>query len=237
MKKPIKKLTKDLIEEGITLDLINSIDLSKKCSPVMIAKGDEPVRLLICSTGYNVIVDDGTILRDAANKPIVLPEKECVIGRARYLVNYGEQEKATQVKSLAESWRSTVRSFLDQIKKKVEGIERSLQEETAGSIPNFIKILSRENWPAVKAKLEAELSSLKPAYQEAEDMFAKNKIIELLSTCGLKEFSNPMLSVKLDNPKEMKMLLNTFGGPALQKWDGDMLTKYAEIEVEKSWPN
>jgi len=33
----------------------------------------------------------------------------------------------------------------------------------------------------------------------------------------------------------MKTLKNTFGAEALNKWDGDILYKYAHIEVEKQY--
>ena len=32
----IKKLTKEEKAEGLTLDLVNKVDLRKKCSPVMV---------------------------------------------------------------------------------------------------------------------------------------------------------------------------------------------------------
>jgi hypothetical protein len=45
----IKKLSKEEKDEGLTLELINSIDMKKKASPVMFKKGDEPVRLVKCT--------------------------------------------------------------------------------------------------------------------------------------------------------------------------------------------
>lgn len=48
----IKRLTKEEKAEGLTLDLVNKVDLRKKCSPVMFKGGDEPVGIMECSTGY-----------------------------------------------------------------------------------------------------------------------------------------------------------------------------------------
>ncbi|UQT35204.1 hypothetical protein M5E82_05685 [Parabacteroides distasonis] len=59
----IKKLTKEEKAEGLTLDLVNKVDLRKKCSPVMFKAGDEPVDIMECSTGYWVHTSDG-YLRD-----------------------------------------------------------------------------------------------------------------------------------------------------------------------------
>lgn len=59
----IKKLTKEEKAEGLTLDLVNKVDLLKKCSPVMFKGGDEPVGIMECSTGYWVHTSDG-YLRD-----------------------------------------------------------------------------------------------------------------------------------------------------------------------------
>jgi hypothetical protein len=70
-------------------------------------------------------------------------------------------------------------------------------------------------------------------------LWDENRIIELLSIFKLKHFpgfGEPMLSADLDNEQDMKVLINTFGGDALKKWDGDMLNRYATIEIEKEYP-
>lgn len=40
----IKKLTKEEKAEGLTLDLVNKVDLLKKCSPVMFKGGDDALK-------------------------------------------------------------------------------------------------------------------------------------------------------------------------------------------------
>ncbi len=68
----IKKLTKEEKAEGLTLDLVNKVDLLKKCSPVMFKGGDEPVGIMECSTGYWVHTSDGYLRDDKGNYNLLL---------------------------------------------------------------------------------------------------------------------------------------------------------------------
>lgn len=68
----IKKLTKEEKAEGLTLDLVNKVDLRKKCSPVMFKGGDEPVGIMECSTGYWVHTSDGYLRDDKGNYNLLL---------------------------------------------------------------------------------------------------------------------------------------------------------------------
>ncbi len=67
-------------------------------------------------------------------------------------------------------------------------------------------------------------------------MWEENKIVELLEYFDLKKFDTLMLSAQFDNEDEMRIVINTFGAKAINNWDGDMLLKYAQIEVEKLYP-
>jgi len=224
----IKKLSKSEVEEGLTLELVNLIDLKKKCSPVQIQAGDEPVNLLVCSSGYNVIID-GKVLRDASNKPLVIAEREVQIARARYLKNYGAKEKEERVNELVESWRSKVREILDKTKLRIDGLKKSLAGE------GLHGALLEMGGDSMKENLQAELSKLEPAYNQAEEMYSEGRLPELLDALNIKKLNPLMLRAEYDNPEDMRVLKAVFHREALDKWNGDTLKAYAMIEIEKEY--
>lgn len=85
-----KTIPKELQSEGITLDLINTINMDTQYSPVQLNPGDEPAKLMQCSSGYWVVMEDGSVLKER-NGYYVVPVKEAQIGRARYLLNFKDQ--------------------------------------------------------------------------------------------------------------------------------------------------
>lgn len=119
----IKRLSKEESLEGLTLELVNSIDMEKNFSPIQLRKDDEPVKLLQSLTGYNVLYDDNKVLKDNQNKPFVLNVRECQIGRARYLLKFLDKEKNEKTMELVESWRQSTREHLDQVKMKIALME------------------------------------------------------------------------------------------------------------------
>jgi hypothetical protein len=78
-------------------------------------------------------------------------------------------------------------------------------------------------------------NSGKEAKAAAEEMWNEGKYIELLEAFEIKKFPNPMYRVRFDSDEDMKVLVNVFGMKALENWDGDMLGKYAAIEIEKQY--
>lgn len=81
---PIDK--KDILNEGITKEFMDSLNMVSDHSPAQLNVGDEPVSLLECKSGF-WIVSEGEILRDTQNKYIVISDREARIGRARYILN------------------------------------------------------------------------------------------------------------------------------------------------------
>ncbi len=236
-----KKLPKEMLDEGITVELVNAIDMKENYSPVQFLKGDSPARLLKCEKGYWVLFDNAQILKDAKNNAIVYTEKECRLGRARYLVNYGEQEKARKIKELCERWKRLTREAIDKIKSEVKDLEDFAQaseskEESFIESHSLMKSLNPERYEQIRVRKVFELHNLKPVYVEIEKMWEENKIVDLMAILKIKEFENPMLTVDMENEYDIKVLVNTFSRKKLEKWDGDMLNRYATIEIEKQYP-
>jgi hypothetical protein len=222
----VNRLSKDEITEGLTLDLVNSMDMDRCFSPVQLLKDDEPVKLLKCLKGYNVLFDGDKVLKDSNNKAIVLKERECQVGRARYLLKYSDKEKDEKTIELIESWRLSVREHLDRVKLKINSLESSLFE-------SIVQAVDKEGFSQYKEDRAKKVAELKPLYEKAEAMFAENRFPELLNAFGIAKLENPMLTVRHDDEKAMRVLKNVFGAKACDNWDGDSLSRYARIEVEK----
>jgi hypothetical protein len=239
---PIKKLTKEEVAEGLTLDLVNSIDMSKNYSPIQLQEGDEPCNILQCSKGYWVMIDSKPLV-DEKNQYIVWDVRKCQIGRARYLLNYGAKEKEVKIRGLIASWKNQTRKQIDLLKKKVEFLKLE-SNPTGDDISSIIiraglsKMQPNEKEAYIQGKLE-EYERTNQTYVWAEEMWEKNNIIGLLEVFKIKKFNQPMLSARLDNNHEMKVLTNTFHRKEIDKWadmDFDQTYKYAQIEVEKEYP-
>lgn len=89
----IKSLSKSEKEEGLTLELVNDKGFLKTYTPVVLQRGDEPIKLIECSLGYWVLLDDDTFLRDKKGLYVV-SFKEAQIGRARYIHNHKAEIEA-----------------------------------------------------------------------------------------------------------------------------------------------
>lgn len=101
---------KELNNEGLTKEWLSQFSSKKLGNPVQLLPNDEPVNLLKCSTGFWVSVNS-ELLKDAKNNYLVISDKEAIIGRARYVLNFSSEIDAENNK----------------IKK--EGIELAIKEE------------------------------------------------------------------------------------------------------------
>ena len=229
----IKRLSKEEIAEGLTLELVNSIRMERTHSPVQLQLGDEPCNLLPCTDGFWVMVE-GEALKDAQGKRIVWKYRDCQIGRARYLLHYGAQEKEAKIQALLASWKKEAREHLDKVKRRVDSLAKMLNPNSDIFESNIFNSLAK---PGDKAKEQKKFDEMNSAYQVAESMWQQGQFVDLIQGLGIRSFTNPMLSVKFNDKHSMKVLVNTFGKAALDKWDGqDMLYKYAQIEIEKQYP-
>jgi len=137
----IKTISKELREEGLTIDLVNAVNMNIKYSPVQINKGDEPVNLMACKNGFWVVLEDKTFLKDEKNNFIVFDEKACRIGRARYLINFGAEEKKKRVQDLINDWKSQIRQAIDKIKDDLKATKNSI---VGGELSGIISSIARD---------------------------------------------------------------------------------------------
>lgn len=233
----VKRTSKELMEEGITPDLLNAINMQISHSPVMLHPGDKPIKLLPCSNGFWVI-DGSGILKDDKNKPVVFTEKECRIGRARYLLLHGKNEKTKKIKELIASWEASIELKMTKCREQIKTMENTYRKEE-GMEHTMIHHLKGSNWDKFKEQKLVELIRMEADFAEIELMLKNRQIIHLLELFDIRKFpsgTNPMFSVQLEDEKGLRIMKNTFGGKALSKWDGDMTNRYATLEIEKLYP-
>ena len=234
----INKLTKEEKAEGLTLDLVNKVNLRKKCSPVMFKAGDEPVGIMECSTGYWVHTSDG-YLRDDKGALIVFGIRECPIARARYLMYHGEEEKRLEAELVLEQRKRKIQEKLDVFKKNIEDIRQYTIEGSTTNV--FAKILesamSVEQRIFVKAENERKVNNLpqmEAQYDWLTSEFEKGNYNLLLDIMGIEKIPNPV-TFKLDNEDDMRMLKNAFGKQAIDEAQGDVNKLYARLKVEQMY--
>jgi hypothetical protein len=233
----IKKLSKEQLDEGISVEIVNALNMEKNYSPIQLQKGDEPVNIMPCTGGFWVMYEPGKFLKDEKNKYIIFPEKECRIGRARYLLNYGKEEKRLKIEALVVQWTKEVRVAIDRVKKNVESLKQDPNNFSLGrSIMSALKGEEAANkWEEENGE---KYSQLYPKYLELEKLYEQGDICSLLDFFGTKKFNNPMLSAHLDDDEAMRVVKNTFGANAIDEWIGSgagIINRYAAIEIEKEY--
>lgn len=229
----IKRLTKEEKAEGLTLDIVNKIDLRKKCSPVMFKACDEPVGIMECSTGYWVHTSDG-YLRDEKGKLIVFGIRECQIARARYLMNHGEEEKRKEADRVLEQRKKKILEKLNIFKNNIEDIRQYMIE---GSAMNELMKVFESEAPRVKAEFDrkiANLPKMEAQYEWLISEFEKGNYNLLLDIMGIEKIPNPV-TFKLDSEDDMRMLKNAFGKQAIDEAQGDVNKLYARLKVEQMY--
>lgn len=234
----IKKLTKEEKAEGLTLDFVNKVNLRKKCSPVMFKAGDEPVRIMECSTGYWVHTSDG-YLRDDKGALIIFGIRECQIARARYLMNHGEEEKRLEAERVLEQRKRKIQEKLDVFKNNIEDIR---QYTIKGSSTNMLaeileSAMSVEQRIHIKAENDRKIKSLpkmEVQYELLVSEFEKGNYNFLLDIMGIEKIPNP-ISFKMDSEDDMRMLKNAFGKQVVDEAQGDVNKLYARLKVEQTY--
>lgn len=107
-----KTIPRELKDEGITLDLLNNINLKVGYSPIIAEKGDEPAKLLQCAKGFWVSDDEGGYLKLKNGSLLVLEERTVQIGRARFLLQFGHEEKKVLVDEQEFKWKKAIRDVI-----------------------------------------------------------------------------------------------------------------------------
>jgi hypothetical protein len=235
MKPIIKTLPKNLLEEGLTVDLVNSVNMQKKHSPVQLEHGDEPVKLMPCSKGYWILMEDGSCLKDEKNNLMVVDVKKCTIGRARYLLNYGKIEKKQRIDTLVQSWKEECKEELNKLREKMKTLIAQSDPDSNNMFSSLLKQMSPEQFAENVKNAQEKVEKFNPQYESIEKLYSEGNYYELIEIFGIRKFKNPMMSVKMDNVNEMQQLKNVIGKNAIDEWDGDILTMYAAIEIEQKY--
>lgn len=119
---------KDLDKEGITKEFLSTISAKKLGNPVQLLLNDEPVNLVKCMAGFWVSVD-GELIKDKKNNYLVVSEKEAIIGRARYLLNFKEQIEKEEGSIYEEHLRVKIKEEIQRLKELTkEKVEKYLSE-------------------------------------------------------------------------------------------------------------
>jgi hypothetical protein len=250
----IKKLPKEAMSEGITLEAVNSPLFKKKCSPAILRQGEEAVALACISTSekerrYWVVDSRGSYVSDG-EKLLVVLEKEARIGRARYLLLHGEQEEREQQERLfalvdakVEEWKADIGKRLKelywdlQVAKCRSGAEYENISNGLFDVSRYVSLLN-QNYPEPYEQLHkgSRWKEAEAQYGELEKLQREGDLYRLIKIFG-KVPSNPgqpIFSAKFDNAAEMQKLKRIFGQEALARWGGDMVKLLAAVAVSKN---
>ena len=207
-----KKLPKELIEEGITIDLLNKVQDSGKFSPAMMQKGDEPITLIKANNeAFWIQLEDGTFLKDKG-KLLTFGIKECIIARARYWTLFSGVETAMGEKRRSEAKEKEidkeVRRIQEEVKKQAEEIVKKFRqiERYASEDVNdiFIMILKQESplkYNALTTDAKNQLNSNPNLKEQVDniDLLLKEEDYDSLYMI-LKTNSLPLIaSISIDN--------------------------------------
>lgn len=222
-----KKLPKDILEEGITIELLNKVQDSGKFSPAMMQKGDEPVTLIKAnSESFWIQLEDGSFLKDKG-KLMVFDLKTCLIARARYWTLFSNVETAMGEKRREEAKQKEIDKEVERIKadvkKQAESVISKYREieKYAGLIRNdFLDMIKNINPEGFRAKEEAakqfisENPELKELINSIESKLTNedfDSLYILLKTDGL-----PLIA-SIDNDNNLELLKRFFHRDKIEK--------------------
>jgi len=167
---------KELDKEGITKEFLSTLSVKKLGNPVQLLPNDEPINLIKCMAGFWVSVD-GEILKNEKNEYLVISDKDALIGRARYLLNFKDEIKSQKIEQEIEGLKSLVDKKLDYVLDQMEEI----LIYSGHIVPSGFK-------GTLYKMMEAEESQI----------VKRNKALEIVDDDTLKLYEN------LKNQKELK---------------------------------
>jgi len=249
-----------LIKEGITKDLLASINMDKQHSPVQLMPDETPVKLIKCGTGYWVMLEFGEYLKDEKNRLIVISDKDAKIGRARYMINYAteiEQERLDKLEEAINSEMDILKAKVDEklnsdIKKsreilvlagkiELEGIEKILTDavrQANGSDPYNLNSNDSYRYEQ-RAKIAKELAT--PEFEDSYKLLLRLKENTPYNSLYQQYFQEglPLVgSFQTNSPSDLEALKKLFSRSALDQTSDDMQNKdhlymVAKVNVEK----
>jgi Zn-dependent M32 family carboxypeptidase len=223
-----KKLSKELIDEGITIDLLNKVQDSGKFSPAMMKKGDDPISLVRANNqAFWVQLEDGAFLEEDG-KLMLFDVKSCIIARARYWTLFSDVETAMSEKRRSEAKEK-------EIEKEVQRLQSSVKKEAEKVIKKFRKI---EEYAGVREldSLTEIIRSLNPQAFELKSNAAKKFLEE---NQGQKDLIDSIeKSLKEEDYDRLYILLKQDGLPliaSISANNSDLVKRFFHREkIEKT---
>jgi hypothetical protein len=206
-------------------------------SLILINDRETPRRYWVRDSSGNNVKDGGKLL--------VIKEKEARIGRARYLLSYGEQEERerrewffNRVDAKVEEWKTEISLEMKNLYFDLQ-VNRCLAGEQYEDVGNSLFKVSkyieirRQNGSEVSANPRWKEQEV--AYNELEALQKEGDYSLLMKLFGKVKagFGSPIFTADLNNEIEIHRLRSIFGPEALEHWNGDMLKIYAAIELSK----
>lgn len=151
MKTIERKTKKQLWEEGITDELLLSINMNMDYSPVILNKGETPVNLLQCKGGFWITPEFGEFLKDESGTKIVVNAKYARIGRARYMLLHADDILNEQISRETGRIVKLVESKCSEILKKAEEI--LILADLIPPLDNFTSHLVKMIAPSTKIEM------------------------------------------------------------------------------------
>lgn len=208
-----KKLSKDIISEGITIELLEKVQDSGKFSPAMFQAGDDPVTLIKANNLFFwVQLPDGSFLKDKRNL-MTFDVKSCIIARARYWTLFSDVET-----SMDNSRKAAAKE--KEINEEVKRITADVKNEAEEVIKKYreIESMAGVSKPDVFYSI---LKDLNPAMFEFKEKNAIQFITDNPTFKGYVELLETRL--KSEDYDSLYMSLKTDGLPLLASLSNDNL--------------
>lgn len=133
-----KTIDKKLKEEGITIELLNSINMDLGYSPVQFRIGGmevESTHMLRADKGYWTKTGENEYLRDHSGRLHITVEKEVQIARARFLLKFGQAEKDMLIDQKIFSWQKRIKEEINRVHQGQHFIPSSMVTKMYNCVP------------------------------------------------------------------------------------------------------
>jgi hypothetical protein len=212
------KVTNELLTEGITAELLKSVEKTQMNLPAIMETGGTPTNFIKAGAIYWGFDAQQNVLKNDKGKPTEFPKDAVLIGKARYYLTHKEQMIETATQKLVEKEKvELLKKANDKInafdKVYFDAYENYLFKPLADIKKpfNVLRAFAPEKAEAIKERSKKLLED-SPAYQaEAEMLKSCIDTGDYDSLCL--HFSDNMgliMSAKIDNPEQMKVLKDNF---------------------------
>ena len=252
----IKKLSNKLIEEGITIEAVNSPLFDKRYSPVILNQGGEDVNILCINKSekqlrFWILDKNGKAITEKGVS-VVITEEVARIGRARFLMLHGKEEEAERMKKFYKQVDELVETWKREIDNKLRDIFFDVQVLKCLAGEEYVKVnqalIPVEGWIGIKKQFmeDFEIKALEENaklnwrnkeeyYNELSKLQQDGDYYQLCVIFNIvpKNTGNPVFVAHFDNPVEIEQLKLLFGKEAIDRFAGDRLKIAAAIHLNK----